>query len=56
MAVKYAKAAINKGFDADMDTAIGIENEYFAMCFATEDQKEGMTAFLEKRNAEFKGK
>lgn len=56
MAVKYAKAAINRGCDADMDAAIAIENEYFAMCFATEDQKEGMRAFLEKRNAEFKGK
>ncbi|WP_415931893.1 enoyl-CoA hydratase-related protein [Zhenpiania hominis] len=55
-AVKYAKAAINRGYDMDMDTAIAIENEYFAMCFVTEDQKEGMTAFLEKRTAEFKGK
>jgi enoyl-CoA hydratase len=39
----------------DMDAGIAIENELFAMTFGTEDQKAGMTAFLEKRKAEFKG-
>ena len=33
----------------DIDNGIALENELFAMCFATEDQKEGMGAFLEKR-------
>ena len=33
----------------DIDDGIAVENELFAMCFATEDQKEGMGAFLEKR-------
>ena len=33
-----------------------IENELYAMCFATEDCKEGLTAFLEKRPAAFKNK
>ncbi|MBQ6088840.1 MAG: enoyl-CoA hydratase/isomerase family protein, partial [Firmicutes bacterium] len=33
-----------------------IENDLFAMCFATEDQKEGMNAFLEKRDKVFKNK
>lgn len=56
IAVKYAKAAIDRGYDADMDDAIRIENELFAMCFATEDQKEGMRAFLEKREAKFKSR
>lgn len=56
LAVKYSKAAINRGLQMDMDSAIAMENELFAMCFATEDQKEGMKAFLEKRAAEFKGK
>lgn len=53
VAVRYSKAAINRGLDVDLDTGIRIENELFAMCFATKDQKEGMTAFLEKRNAAF---
>ena len=54
-AVRYAKAAIDRGMQTDMDSAIAIENELFAMCFATKDQKEGMTAFLEKRAAQFCG-
>lgn len=56
IAVKYSKAAIDRGVDVDIDNGIAIENELFAMCFATEDQKEGMNAFLEKREAEFKNK
>ncbi|WP_269477561.1 enoyl-CoA hydratase-related protein [Hominibacterium faecale] len=56
LAVKYAKAAINRGTEMDLDSAISLENELFAMCFATEDQKEGMQAFLEKRDAAFQGK
>jgi len=54
IAVRYAKAAINRGIEADIDTGNAIEADLFAMCFANEDQKEGMTAFLEKRKAEFK--
>lgn len=49
MALRYAKACIDRGMQTDIDTGISIENELFAMCFATEDQKEGMKAFLEKR-------
>lgn len=56
IAVKYAKAAIDRGVDLDLDNGIKAENELFAMCFATSDQKEGMKAFLEKREAEFKNK
>lgn len=56
LAVKYAKAAVSRGLEVDLDSGIALENELFAMCFATEDQKEGMQAFLEKRPAEFKGK
>lgn len=56
LAVKYAKAAVVRGLEMDIDSAIAYENELFGMCFATEDQKEGMKAFLEKRPAEFKGK
>lgn len=56
LAVKYAKAAIARGLEVDLDSAIALENELFAMCFATADQKEGMQAFLEKREAAFTGK
>ena len=49
IAVKYSKACIDRGLQMDIDNGIALENELFAMCFATEDQKEGMGAFLEKR-------
>lgn len=54
LAVRYAKTAINKGADVDLDTGSLIEKDLFALCFATEDQKEGMDAFLEKRVANYK--
>ena len=56
IAVKYAKACIDRGLQMDIDDGIAVENELFAMCFATEDQKEGMGAFLEKRPAVFQNK
>lgn len=56
LAVKYSKAAIARGMEMDIDDGIAMENELFAMCFASEDQKEGMKAFLEKRTADFKNK
>ena len=56
MAVKYAKACIDRGMQMDIDGGIACENELFAMCFATADQKEGMGAFLEKRPATFENK
>lgn len=56
IAVKYTKAAVDRGIDMDIDNGIGVENEFYAMCFATEDQKEGMSAFLEKREKNFKDK
>lgn len=56
IAVRYSKIAINKGFETDIDTAIAFENQVFALCFSTNDQKEGMTAFVEKRTPDFKVK
>ena len=56
LAVKYAKSAINNGIQADIETGMEIERTSFGLCFATEDQKEGMKAFLEKRNPEFKNR
>lgn len=52
IAVRATKKAINEGMQVDMDQAIIIEAKNFATCFETEDQKNGMTAFLEKRKAE----
>lgn len=56
MAVKYAKAAINRGTETDIETGIEIEKNLFSLCFATEDQREGMKAFLEKRKPNFLNK
>ncbi len=56
IAVKYANMAIKRGFETDIDTGICIESDLFGMCFASNDQKEGMTAFIEKRKPEFSGK
>lgn len=52
IAVRNCKEAINKGLDVDMDQAIVIEEKLFGDCFESYDQKEGMTAFLEKRKVE----
>ena len=54
IAVGFAKACINENYDLDVDESIALENRYFAKCFATDDQKEGMDAFLHKRPAAFK--
>ena len=56
IAVKYSKACIDRGMQMDIDDGIALENEMFGMCYATADQKEGMTAFLEKRPATFTNK
>ena len=57
IAVRNCKKAINEGLQVDMDQAIVIEEKLFGDCFETEDQKEGMTAFLEKRKVDnFKNK
>lgn len=54
LAVRYSKVAINRGIETDIDTGMSIEKDLFGLCFATEDQKEGMAAFLEKRNPDYK--
>jgi enoyl-CoA hydratase len=56
IAVAKAKQSIAEGYDMNADEAIAFENRLFAECFSTEDQKEGMAAFLAKRLAEFKNK
>lgn len=57
IAVRACKKAINEGLDVDMDQAIVIEEKLFGSCFETEDQKDGMTAFLNKTKVDgFKNK
>ena len=52
IAVRACKKAINEGLEQPMDEAIVLEEKLFGSCFETEDQKEGMGAFLEKRKHE----
>lgn len=56
IAVRLCKDAIGRGMQVDMDRAIMIEAEDFGKCFATEDQVEGMTAFMERREKNFQNK
>lgn len=55
-AVAYSKSSINRGAETDIETGMAIEKDLFGLCFSTEDQSEGMAAFLGKRKAEFKNK
>lgn len=56
LAVRYSKQSINRSFETDVETAMEIERNLFGLCFSTEDQKEGMKAFGEKRKPDFKVK
>lgn len=56
VAIKLAKMAINKAFEMGLSDGLDFERELFYMLFASEDAKEGMHAFMEKRKPEFKGK
>jgi enoyl-CoA hydratase len=56
VAVQLGKEAINRSFEAHLDEGLAFERKNFYLTFASEDQKEGMKAFVEKRKADFKGK
>ncbi len=56
LAVRFAKQAIDKGLEADTQTALDFELYAAAILFATEDRKEGMRAFIEKRAPQFRGR
>lgn len=56
IAIGVAKTTINNGYDLDMRAASTLEIEAFASAFASQDKGEGMTAFLEKRDANFQNK
>jgi enoyl-CoA hydratase/carnithine racemase len=56
LAVQYTLEAVNKGMEMPLAEGLYLEAALFGLCSATEDKKEGTSAFLEKRKAEFKGK
>ncbi|HUN64458.1 MAG TPA: enoyl-CoA hydratase-related protein [Bacteroidota bacterium] len=56
LAVRLAKEAVLKAFDTTMEGGLEFERKNFYLLFASEDQKEGMKAFTEKRKAEWKGR
>lgn len=49
IAVRQCKKAVNEGLDMDLEAGLALESKLFGDCFETQDQREGMSAFLEKR-------
>jgi enoyl-CoA hydratase len=56
VALRLAKEAVNAAYEMPLTAALAHERRLFFLLFATEDQKEGMAAFIEKREPEFKGR
>ncbi|MBK8430004.1 MAG: enoyl-CoA hydratase/isomerase family protein [Chloroflexi bacterium] len=56
LAAQLAKEAVNASFEMPLSASIAYERRLFHLLFGTQDQKEGMAAFVEKRAAEWKGK
>ena len=56
IAIKFALDAANKGLETSQSEGLSLEASYFGLCAATEDKKEGTTAFLEKRAPQFQGR
>ena len=56
IAVQYSLEAVNKGLETSQAEGLALEASFFGLCAATEDKKEGTTAFLEKRPAKFQGR
>jgi enoyl-CoA hydratase/carnithine racemase len=54
--LKFAKMAVNKTFEAPLSVGLAYESDLCALCFSTEDIKEGRAAFMEKRAPKYKGK
>jgi enoyl-CoA hydratase len=56
VATQLAKEAVNRSFETVLDEGLAFERKNFYLTFASEDQKEGMKAFIEKRKPAYKGK
>jgi len=56
IAVQLAKESVLRAYEMPLQEALYFERKNFYMLFASEDQKEGMAAFVEKRKPDFKGK
>jgi enoyl-CoA hydratase/carnithine racemase len=56
IAVRFALEAANKGMDTSQSEGLLLEASYFGLCAATDDKKEGTSAFLEKRAPQFRGR
>jgi enoyl-CoA hydratase len=56
VAIELAKKVVNEGTDLDLSSGLTLEATAFPMIFATDDKKEGVAAFLEKREAKFNRK
>ena len=56
IAVKFSLDAANKGLETSQREGLALEASYFGICAATEDKKEGTSAFLEKRAPKFRGR
>jgi enoyl-CoA hydratase len=56
IAVKFSLDAVNKGLDSSQSVGLALEASYFGICAASEDKKEGTSAFLEKRAPQFQGR
>ena len=56
IAVKFSLEAANKGLETSQSEGLALEASYFGICAATEDKKEGTSAFLEKRAPKFHGR
>lgn len=56
LSVKFIKELVNTSYNAPLETLLALEEKSFQLLFSTEDQKEGMRAFIEKRRPAYKGR
>jgi enoyl-CoA hydratase/carnithine racemase len=56
LAIQQAKESVLRGLDASLETGLALETKAIQILFSSQDQKEGMAAFIEKRKPQFQGK